>query len=101
MAYIDIDNAAMDSNHVLRKQVRAACMHVALDIANELPSTQNHPARLSWARAAFRDPSGIAAKAVWAVLRASAPIQANPTAASDGDVRSALWSMIDTLAGEV
>jgi hypothetical protein len=101
MAYIDIFAAATDADHVLRKQVMVACLSSAIDIAAESQVTPNHADRLSWARAAFRDPTTAAAKAIWAVLRYSAPIRANPSTASDADVQAAVNAMVNTLAGEV
>lgn len=100
MAYTDIYTAATDDTHVLRKQVAVAIFTAAVNVVNESPDTENHAARLHWARRVLvgnDGPTSEAGVAIWKVLE-NATIQAAPAASEDNDVQFAVNAIVNTLA---
>ena len=100
-AYQDIYSAGTDSQSVLRQQTTVACLAAAIVILDESSETANHTARFAWARAVMRDPTALAARAVWVALKQSAALQTAPLTSSDADVQAAVDVIVNTLAAEL
>ena len=101
MAYSDIYAAATDAAGSLRKQIAVAAFKAAVDVSNEAGSGHEYETRKTWARKVLLSPTGpteMAALMAWKVLE-TATIQANPAAASDGDVQFVVSSLVDIFAG--
>lgn len=93
MAYVDVYNAAVLTDSLLKKQIAVALHKAASDIAIESPSTQDHAQRLAWARRVFADPVEWADKVAWTILQ-NATIAASLPNSVDGDVQFVVNSNI-------
>jgi len=92
---------AVDADHVFRKQIAGALHSIAVDIINEDSGTENHGARLTWARrvtAVSDGPVTEAAKWIWLMLT-NATFAADPTTADDGAVKTIAVTFLPTMMG--
>ena len=93
MAYVDVYDAAVLADSLLKKQIAVALHKAASDIAIEDPATQNHSQRLAWSRRVVADPVEWADKAVWTVLQ-NATVAASLPNSTDSDVQFVVNSNI-------
>jgi hypothetical protein len=99
MAFADTYDVAVNADHVFRKQVAGALHSIAVDILNEDPATENHSARLTWARSVTADANGPvveAARWIWLMLT-NGTFASAPTAAEDGAVKTIAASFLPTM----
>lgn len=59
---------------ILRDKVRAAVVKTSISINFESAATENHAARLAWAKSALADPNGTAERVVRYVVGANASL---------------------------
>jgi hypothetical protein len=81
----------------LRSRVIAAVAKKAIDVLNEVPATENHAARLTWAKATLADAGTTADKIMWAVI-ADAAILAAGDSATDTNILTAVANAINAFA---
>ena len=88
-----------NTSDAFKQRVLVACV-VACDVIRaEADATANHAARLSWARGALQNPSGVASQMVWAVLAQNrAFTSAQITGADDATVQTAVNAAVNLLA---
>ena len=85
-------------NGPLRNRVTIACIQAAETIRAELPTTENHAARLVWARAAFTNPGAVAIPMLWiALIQNKTKSVAQILAASDTLIQTAVDSAVDVM----
>jgi hypothetical protein len=87
----------LHANSELRNKVTVACSIAAQAILSEATSTDNHAARLLWARAALVNPQEEATRMMWGIL-GNPTIQNAGAASTDGDVQWVVNSLINTFA---
>ncbi len=71
--------------------------YAAQDVLAENPATPNHAARVTWARNALSDPSGMARKMTYGVL-ADPAVDAAWPAVSDAQIKAAVFALVDAFA---
>ena len=101
MGFASTYDVAVNADHVFRKQVAGALHSIAVNIINEDPQTENHSARLTWARAVTATADGPvteAAKWIWLMLT-NATFATNPETADDGAVKTIAASFLSTMLG--
>ena len=81
----------------IRDRVTAAVAKAAQDILAEDPGTENHAARLTWAKNALVNTASEAERFLWAVC-GNATIQAAGEAATDNDIQYVVNGNINTFA---
>jgi hypothetical protein len=84
-------------NTNLRKKTTAAVAEAAFDILNETSATEYHTERVDWAQKALSNTPQEADKLMWAISQNST-INANPTSASDNDIKFVVNSTINSIA---
>ncbi len=100
MGYESTYNVAVDPDHVFRKQVASAIHSCAVDVINEDPGTENHSARLTWARKITESEQGPvteAGKWIWKMLE-NPTFASNPLGADDGAVKTIAAGHVNTFA---
>jgi hypothetical protein len=81
-----------------KNRVVVACVVAAKDIFNEDPGTTNHTNRLAWATKVIDGAPGQAERMLWGLV-SDTTIQANGDASTDGQIQTAVNSLIDFFAG--
>jgi hypothetical protein len=74
-----------------------AVAFAAQNVLAESDQTPNHAARITWARNALADPSGMARKMIYGVL-ADPTLDAAWPGVSDEQVKTAVLALVDTFA---
>lgn len=95
MTYAAVYAASQDE--AFQGRCMAACWDIATDISNESPSTENHRARMDWAREVVRGSAAVTKQQLAVVALTNAVIAANPTAATDSDIKYQLTTQLALL----
>ena len=95
MTYAAVYTASNDET--FRGRNMACCWDIANDISNESPSTENHQRRLEWARGIVSGQNKVTEQQLAVIALLNPTIAANPSAASDSDLKYQLVSQLNLL----
>jgi hypothetical protein len=90
---------SLSGNSDLLTKIRVACVIAAETVRTESEATNNHAARMLWARGVFENPENNAKNMLWAVLAQNKDFtQAQIMAATDAMVQTAVDAAVDLFA---
>ena len=95
MSYATVYAASQESG--FQGRCMAACWDIANDISNESPSTENHRARMDWAREVVRGTQAVTLQQLAVITLLNPTIAANPSAATDSDLKYQLTTQLALL----
>ena len=85
----------------LKNKITVAVIVAAEAIRTEDPATTNHANRLTWAKAAFENPTSQASKMLMALLAANKDATVSAiTSVTDANLQAQVDAAVDVFAGE-